>query len=122
NRFFQLAHIVERDLPRLGQLRHHGLRAPAEETQNLVEHALPRHIPRDDRREHIRIANPLNAADGLLRLHSVNDRLNCRVRRSRLGKRSMNVTDRGLAKSPEGFENPEFQLAESGLWHLPTTL
>ena len=37
NRSLQFAHIVERDFPGLGQLGHHGLRATAEETENLVE-------------------------------------------------------------------------------------
>src|SRR5215831_14122062 len=90
DRFLQFPHILDRQLPVLGKLRHHRLRASSKETQNFVEQSEPRHIARDDRLENIGIADLADAAHRLLAFKPVYRRLNRRVCGLGLWKRLLN--------------------------------
>jgi len=62
----QLLNVFERKFPRLGELRHHRLGPASEETENLIEQPVPRHVPGHDRFKDVGIADFTHAAHGFL--------------------------------------------------------
>src|SRR5215469_4471067 len=77
---FQFMNVFRSELPGVGKLRHHGRGSAAKETQYLVEHAISCHIPADERLEDISVPNLFNPAQYVLRLHPIDDRLDCGIR------------------------------------------
>src|SRR5581483_2009274 len=101
----QFADILDGQLPVLGKLRHHRLGAAAKETQDLVEQAVPRHVPRDNRLENIRVTDLADTADGVLPLKPVHRGLDSGIGGLRIRKSLLNFANRGFSMPPENLEN-----------------
>src|ERR1700683_5568046 len=112
DRPFQLLDVVRGQFSGVGKLRHQRRGLPAEEAQYLIEHAISGHVPGDERFEYIGIAVPLDPAHRALHFHPIDNRLDSGVRWARFGKESVNVANRSLSASPEGFQNAELDLTE----------
>src|SRR5262245_11403928 len=75
DRPLQFANVLKTELSCFGKLRHHGLRAAAEEAEDLIEQAVPRNVACDQRLEDVGIPNFSDTTDGLLGLQPVYGRL-----------------------------------------------
>src|SRR6185295_7788626 len=118
----QLANVFARHLSGFGELRHHRLRPPAEEAQDLVEQPMTRDVSLDERLEDVCVADLPHAPDGPFGLHPVDGGLDRRVRRSRFGEGLLNLSNRGVAAIPQGFEDSRFQLGQFWWCHLTVLL
>jgi hypothetical protein len=72
NRLLEFANIINRQLARFGKLRHHGLRAASEETQNLVQQTMPRNVASHYGLKNMRVADFFHAMHRLLGFKPVN--------------------------------------------------
>src|ERR1051325_5524672 len=115
---FELLNIVRGQFSGVGKLRHQRRGLPAEEAQYLVEQAISGHLPGDERLEDIGITVPLDAAHCALPFHPIDNRLDSGVGGARFGEEPVNVANRSLFTTPEGFQYAELELAEFRPGHV----
>src|SRR5688572_15264052 len=119
NRLLQLTNVVARQFPGFCELRHHRLRSPAEQAQNLVEQPVTRHVTRDERFEDMGVADLPDATHGTFRFKPIDRRLNRGIGRSRRGESLLDFTYRGFPERPERLENLQLQSGKLRLFsHL----
>ena len=108
SRLFQFANVIERELSRLNQLRHHLLRPSAEKAQNLVEQAVASRVLRDQRLKNIGVSDLLNTVHGFLGFHPVDGVRDGCVGGARLRKRLLNLPHGCPTLWPQDLQNSTF--------------
>src|SRR5579862_5630133 len=121
--FLRLAHVVERQLAGLHQVRHYRLYPPAKKTEQVVDQSALRRVPRDRGLENMRVADFLHALQHLLAFHAVDRRLDGRIRRPvALREKFLNLANRRRAAIPERFHDLKLQLRQFRQGHARSLL
>src|SRR5208337_3037203 len=108
---FSFLHVLEREFTGFNQVRHHGLSAPAEQRQQVVDQPPLRGVAGDCRCENVKITDFPGATQGLLPFQTINGSLDGRVGWSvPLGKCFLNFANGGLAPSPQRLHDLKFEL------------
>src|SRR5262249_21105554 len=110
----RLLYVVECEFARFDQVRHHRLRASAEESEQVVDETALRGIPRDHGFEYVGITDLFYAAHRLFRLQAIDGGLYGRISRPVLFRKSfLNLPDGAGSEVPEGIHDLKFELAQS---------
>src|SRR5437588_1427225 len=114
----RFSYFFQRQLSGFHQVRHDRLRTPPEQVQQVINQPTVRRLAREDGFEDVRVADFLDSAQHLLAFHAVHRGLHRGIGRAApLGKRFLNLADRGRATAPKRFHNLKFQLRQFGQVH-----
>ena len=100
-------------------MRHYGLRAPAEQRQQVVDQPPLRGVARDGRFENVKIADFFDAAQSLLPFQAINGGLDGCVGGSfLLGESFLDFANGGLAPCPKLLHDLKFEFGQLRFAHI----
>src|SRR5882724_5822301 len=116
-------HIFQREFSGINQMRHHGLGAPAEQAQQVVDQFPLRRVAGNSGFENMEVAYLLDSAYGRLDFETVNGGLNRGVSGPVFfGKCFLNFPNGGTPPAPQSLHDPEFEFRQFGFCHWFSTM